>query len=480
MDKEPKTIIRLAESALGSIKDWRNREGNLTPANKDIGQALINLSLLPPLNQELLQKTLNAAIESDGEVPLAIHAVSCLNFIGGGEEAHIAKITGKSKRWKKFSQEELPSMLDVFAKQGIKVAMGFCISDLGDFIDKTQQDKGNIEQNVTAMRRDIDQTQKVLRKKWGENSPEVRVFRHRNVFESGPTGTTFDKMFASNSITHDDVASLRSWLLENAVTPETDPFLIHAPEDEALFQIFASGVLYAADMASSTAVMQEEFPAEKIETTVMLNLFPDYKADAIIQRVFTEILVPESQQVAVVSPFANAGRWESDPVTPTDFGEVPSELPLRDGLSPRDVFNGIIGLDDDNFNREKLFERKISVARELVAQIFDRETANKCLADIDAVRLARFGSDESANLPVIEVGKRQSLTMVLAKAHGVSLSEATRLIAGGAVRINGQKIIVSGEGDRRALASQIVFPPDASVMSVGKQKAWRVKFGGGK
>jgi hypothetical protein len=475
-------IIVAAESALKSIKDWRSKEcgSTLTDADKNIGQNLIKLSLLPPLNQELLQKTLGAAIESDGEVPLALHAVGCLNFIGGGEEAHIARITGKSKRWKRFSQEELPSMLEVFAKQGIRVAMGFCISDLGDFIDNTQQDKDNIEQNVAAMRRDLDQTQKVLKKKWGSNSPEIRVSRHRDVFENGPVGTTFDRMFASDSINHDDVSLLRSWLLENAVTPETDPFLIHAPEDEAVFQIFASGVLYAADIASSAAVMQEQFPAEGFEGTVMLNLFPDYKTDAILQRVFTEILVPKSQQTAVISPFANAGRWESDPVTPTDFGDAPSELPARKSLSPEEIFNGIMGLNDDNFKGEKPFDEKISVAKGLVAQIFGRDTADQCLADINAIRLARFGSDKSVNLPIVEVGERQSLTMVVAKAHGVSLSEATRLIAGGAVRIDGQKIIVSGEGNRRALAGQIVFPTNASVMSVGKQRAWRVKLEGGK
>jgi hypothetical protein len=481
MDTENESrIIIAAESALKSIKNWRNKEGSLMLADKDIGQTLINLSLLPPMNQELLQKTVSAAIASDGEIPLALHAVSCLNFIGGGEEAHIAKITGKSKRWKKFSQEELPSMLDVFAKRGIRVSMGFCMSDLGDFIDNTQQDRDNIEQNVSAMRRDLDQTQKVLKEKWGKNSPEIRVFRHRDVFEGGPTGATFDEMFASDNITHDDVALLRSWLLENAVTPETDPFLIHAQEDEALFQIYASGILYAADIASSTTVVQEQFPAEEIKNTVMLNLFPDYKADAIIQRVFTEILVPESQQIAVISPFANAGRWESDPVTPTDFRDVPSELPFRNNLSPREVFNNVMGLNDDSFSGEKLFDRKKSVARELVAQIFGREDADKCLADIDAVRLARFGIDESANLPVLEVMKHQSLTMAVSKANGVSLSEATRLIVNGAVRINGQKITVYGEGNRRALASQIAFPANASMISIGKQKAWRVKFDEGK
>lgn len=467
--KNKSEIIVAAENALKSIQDWRKRGSDLAPANNDIGRTLINLSLLPALNKELLQSAMSSAIESDGEIPLALHAVSCLNFIGGGEEAHIAKITGKSKRWKRFSQEELPSVLDLFAEQSIRVAMGFCISDLGDFIDNTQQDKDNIEQNVTAMRRDLDQAQKNLKEKWGKNSPEIRVFRHRDVFEDGPVGATFDQMFASNDITHDDVASLRLWLLEKTVSPETDPFLIHAPEDGALFQIFASGVLYAADIATSPAVMQAQFPAEEIKNTVMLNLFPDYKADAVIQRVFTEILVPEGRQTAVISPFANAGRWESDPVD-LRLPAVKKKQEHNDTpVNPKNVFIAIISAPDAIFSSSDIMERKLNVAQHGISALFDKESADKCRREFEAVKQARGGL-ESVELPSFQVTNGEQLAVVIARMRKVSNSEARRIIAGKGVKINGNTVLVND----METAGNFLIPPDARVISIGKRDAWTI------
>lgn len=461
-------IIVAAENALKSIKDWRNRGSNLAPADNDIGRALIDLSLLPPLNQELLQKAVSEAIESEGEIPLGLHAIGCINFIGGGEEAHIAKITGKSKRWKRFCQEELPLVLDLFVEQEIRVAMGFCISDLGDFIDNTQPDRDNIEQNVAAMRRDIDQTQKDLKKKWGKDSPEIRVFRHRDVFESGLVGTTFDKMFASEDITHDDVASLRLWLLEKTVSPETDPFLTHAPEDEALFQIFASGVLYAADIASSTAVMQEKFPAEEIKNTVMLNLFPDYKADAVIQRVFSEILVPKNQQTAVISPFANAGRWESDPVN-LRLPRVEKKAEGNDiRTDPKRVFNAIMSVPDANFSSANIMETKLNVAQDGVSILFDKKTADKCRRKFEAVQQARNGDVEPGELVSFQVVEGERLAAVIARMRNISNSEARRIIVGKGVKINGKTIVVN---DMEA-AGNFFVSPDVRVISIGKRDAW--------
>lgn len=474
--KNKSEIVVAAENALKSIQDWRNKEGGEV---SDLADFLSQRSLLPPIKPDKLSDLIKEVKESGGETPLALHAIACLNFIGGGEKPQIASITGKSKRWKRFSSEELPSLIKLLAQNGIRSVVAFCVSDLADFIDDPGMQQDNIGQNVTAMKKDLDGVNKDLRLELGKFSPDIRTFTHSKAFNFGSLKTNFDKLFNSPKISQDEAVELRQWLVTNATTPETDPFLTHAPEDEAVWQIFTSGILYAADAASSLEVTKGVFPAEKISATVMLNLFPDYKADAVIQRVFTDILVPEDKQPPVITPFANAGRWESDPVSPTDFSGVPSELQTGVGLSPGEVFNGIMKLDDDKFASENLFDRKVSVAKELVAQIFGRETADKCLADLNAVKLARFGFDELANLPVIKVEKFQSLKMVVAKANGVSLSEATRLIAGGAVKIDGQKLTVSGEGDHRVLASQIIFPVDASVMSVGKQKAWRVKFNEG-
>lgn len=131
-------------------------------------------------------------------------------------------------------------------------------------------------------------------------------------------------------------------------------------------------------------------------------------------------------------------------------------------------------LDDDKFTGENLFDKKVSIAREAVAQIFGGKDADKCLTEFEATRLSRLGEGNTENLPLIKIEKRQSLKLLVSKASGVSLSEATRLIAGGAVRIDGQKVMINGEGDNRVLASQIVLPATASVISVGKQKAWRV------
>ena len=455
-------IIVGAENALKSIQNWRKREGEGVAGLTDF---LFQQSLLPPIKPDKLSGLIKEAKDSGGETPLALHAIACLNFIGGGEKPQIASITGKSKRWKRFSGEELPSLIKLLAKNGIRSVVAFCVSDLADFIDDPGIQQKNIAQNVAAMKKDLDGVNKELRLELGKFSPDIRTFTHSEVFNSDPLKTNFNELFDSPLIGHEDVIQLRKWLVENATTPETDPFLTHAPEDEAAWQILTSGILYAADAISSSEVTRKTFPAEKISGTVMLNLFPDYKADAVIQRVFTDILVPQDKQPPVITPFANAGRWESKPVPLTDFGDVPSESPVGVGLSPREVFSGIMKLDDGKFGGEKLFDRKVSVAKELVAQIFSRETADKCLADLNAVRLARFGSDESSNLPVIKVEKRQSLKMAVSEAHGVSLSEAARLIIGGAVKVNGEKI-----------TGQVLLPTDASVLSVGKQKAWRVEF----
>jgi hypothetical protein len=471
--KNESEIITGAENALKSIQDWRNRGDREV---SDLTDFFSQQSLLPPTKPDKLAKLIKEAQESGGETPLALHAVACLNFIGGGEKPQIASITGKSKRWKRFSGEELPSLIKLLAQNGVRSVVGFCVSDLADFIDDPGIQPENIGQNVTAMKKDLDGVNKELRLELGKFSPDIRTFTHSGVFNSGPLNTDFDELFNSPLIGHQDVIQLRKWLVENATTPETDPFLTHAPEDEAVWQIFTSGILYAADASSSLEVTRGIFPAEKISGTVMLNLFPDYKADAVIQRIFTDILIPKDEQPPVITPFANAGRWESKPVPSTDFGAVTSELPVGAGLSPQEIFNKIMRLNDNDFSGEKLFDRKVSVASELVARIFDREAADKCLADLNSVRLARLGHDKIDNLLVIKVEKPQSLSLVVSKALDVSISEAIRLIAGGAVRIDGKKITVSGEGDRRALASQIVFPANASVMSVGKQKAWRVEF----
>lgn len=455
-------IIIAAENAMKSIQDWRNRDGG---GVSDLTDFLSQQSLLPPIQPNKLSDLIKEAKESGGEIPLALHAIACLNFIGGGEKPRIASITGKSKRWKKFSGEELPSFIKFLARHGVRSVVGFCVSDLADFIDDPEIQQENITQNVSTMKKDLDEVNKDLRLELGKFSPDIRTFIHSDVFNSGHLKTNFDKLFNSPKISHDDTVKLRKWLVENATTPETDPFLTHAPEDEAVWQIFTSGVLYAADAASSPEVTREVFPAEKIPGTVMLNLFPDYKADAIIQRVFSDMLVPEDKQPSVITPFVNAGRWESKPVPQTDFADFPSELPNGVGLSPLEVFNGVMKLDDGKFTDEKLFDRKISVAKGLVAQIFDRQAADKCAADLNAVRLARLGHDKTDNLPTILVEKRQSLSLVVSKANGVSLGEATRLIAGGAVRVNGKKI-----------TAQVLLPTDASVLSVGKQKAWRVEF----
>lgn len=198
----------------------------------------------------------------------------------------------------------------------------------------------------------------------------------------------------------------------------------------------------------------------------MLNLFPDYKADAVIQRVFTDILVSEDKQPPVITPFANAGRWEREVVPPTDFASFSGELPVGVSLSPQEVFSKIMKLDDDKFADENLFDRKVSVAREAVAQIFGGKNADKCLTKFEATRLSRLGEGNTENLPLIKIENRQSLKLAVSKASGVSLSEATRLIVGGAVRVNGEKI--TGRG--------VLLPIDASVLSIGKQKAWRVEF----
>lgn len=471
--KNESEIIVAAENAMKSIQDWRNRDGG---GVSDLTDFLSQQSLLPPVQPGKLSNLIKEAKESGGETPLALHAIACLNFIGGGEKPQIASITGKSKRWKRFSGEELPSFIKSLARHRIRSVVAFCVSDLADFIDDPGIQQKNIAQNVTAMKEDLDGVNKELRLELGKFSPDIRTFTHSEVFNSGPLKTNFDRLFNSPLIGHEDVIQFRKWLVENAITPETDPFLTHAPEDEAAWQIFTSGILYAADAASSPEVTSQIFPAEKISGTVMLNLFPDYKADAIIQRVFTDILVSEDKQPPVITPFANAGRWERKAVTSTDFTSLSGESSLKIGLSPGAVFNGVMKLSDDKFAGENLFDRKISVAKELVAQIFGGETADKCSADFDAVRLARLGKDNAENLLPIKVEKRQSLTLVVSEARGVSLSEATRLIVGGAVRIDGQKVTVNGEGDKRVLASQIVFPANATVMSVGKQKAWRVEF----
>src|SRR3990167_8472288 len=100
MLEEKNVIINKAEKALRSIGDWRIRERSRVPGETDIVRELTNLSLLPPLHLESLQEAVRVTIDSEGEVPLALHAISCLNFIGGGNKSHIATITGKSKRWK--------------------------------------------------------------------------------------------------------------------------------------------------------------------------------------------------------------------------------------------------------------------------------------------------------------------------------------------------------------------------------------------
>lgn len=471
--KNESEIIVGAENALRSIQDWRNREGGEVANVTDF---LSQRSLLPPTQPDKLSGLIKEAKESGGETPLALHAIACLNFIGGGEKPQIASITGKSKRWKRFSGEEFPSFITLLAQNGVRSVVAFCVSDLADFIDDPELQRENIGQNVAAMKKDLDEASRKLRLQLGKFSPDIRTFTHSKVFDFGPLKTNFDRLFSSPLIREEGITAFRRWLIANATTPETDPFLTHASEDKAVWQIFTSGILYAADVASSPEVTREVFPAEKISGTIMLNLFPDYKADAVIQRVFTDILVPEDKQPPVITPFANAGRWERKAVPSTDFADFSADLPAGIELPPREIFDGIMNLEDDTFVDENLFDRKISVAKGLVAQIFGRETADKCSADFDAVRLARFGKGSTENLPSIKVEKRQSLPLVVSKAGGVSLSEAIRLIAGGAVRVNGGKITVSGKGDRRALASQILLPTDASVLSIGKQKAWRVEF----
>lgn len=466
-------IIVGAENALKSIQNWRNREDGEV---SDLTDFLSQQSLLPPIQPDKLSDLIKEAKESGGETPLALHAIACLNFIGGGERPQIAKITGKSRRWRRFSGEELPSFIQLLAQHGVRSVVAFCVSDLADFIDDPELQRENICQNVAAMKKDLDETNRKLRLQLGKFSPDIRTFTHSKTFNSGPLKTNFDKLFNSSKISQDDTVELRKWLVENATTPETDPFLTHASEDEAVWQIFTSGVLYAADAASSLEVTKGVFPAEEFSGNGMLNLFPDYKADAVIQRVFTDILVSEDKQPPVITPFVNAGRWESKPIPPTDFAGFSGDLPAEIGLTPRKIFNGIMKLGDDKFVDENLFDRKVSIAEGLVAQIFGGETAGKCSTDFKAVRLARLGQNKTDNLPLINVENRQSLALVVSKAHGVSLNEATRLIASGAVRVNGEKMTVSGEADHRALASQVLIPTNASTLSIGKQKAWRVKF----
>lgn len=470
-------IIVAAESALGSIKDWQNRERVKVVNPADF---LAQRSLLPPIHPDKLFDQIKKAKESDGETPLTLHAIACLNFIGGGEKPKIASITGKSRRWKRFSSEEFPSLIRLLAQQGVRSVVAFCISDLADFIDNPEINRANIAQNVTTMKKDLDEVNRQLRLQLGQLSPDIRTFTHTEVFNSGPLKTNFDRMFNSPKIGHEDTVNLRKWLVENVTTPETDPFLTHAPEGESVWQIFASGVLYAADAASSLEVTKDVFPAENIDGAIMLNLFPDYKADAVIQRVFTEILVPWDKQPPVITPFANAGRWESQPVLQANFSEFLGELPNGVGLSPHEVFGGVMKLHDDKFAGENVFDRKVSIATGLVAQIFGGEAADRSLTEFQATRLARLGKGNTDNLPLINAEKGQSLTLIVSKASGVSLSAATRLIAGGAVRIDGKKVMVSGEGDQHALAGQIIFPENAAVMSVGKQKAWRVEFNEGR
>lgn len=307
------SIIANAENVALAIKNWREKPPQKPTRFNDLTEALINSSLLPPNRPEAIASVLDACQKSQGEIPLVLHAISCLNFIRTEAGARIVKIDTKTRRWKVFVQQELPSFLEMFSANGIRPILGFCVSDLADFIDDKQLGVKIIPQNVQAQHEDLDKLALSLRKKWGFMAPDIRVLQHSQLFNSGPLKQHFDEMFNGPTLTEDLVKTFRHWLMINAVSPETDPFLSTASEAEAVWQIFASGVLYAADAAASPAVMQKIFPAENINQTLMLNLFPDFKADAIIQKVFIDSLIKPEQQPVIISPFPNAGRWQSDP-----------------------------------------------------------------------------------------------------------------------------------------------------------------------
>jgi tyrosyl-tRNA synthetase len=113
-------------------------------------------------------------------------------------------------------------------------------------------------------------------------------------------------------------------------------------------------------------------------------------------------------------------------------------------------------------------DAKRALARALVARFHDQDAARAAEERFDRIHVAREAPEEIEDADFTAVDGTAHLPGVLERVFGMSRSEARRLLAQGAVRLDGEAL---GEDDQDVAADRL----DGGVLQVGKRRFRRLR-----
>jgi tyrosyl-tRNA synthetase len=113
-------------------------------------------------------------------------------------------------------------------------------------------------------------------------------------------------------------------------------------------------------------------------------------------------------------------------------------------------------------------DAKRALARALVARFHDQDAARAAEERFDRIHVAREAPEEIEDADFTAVDGTAHLPGVLEQVFGMSRSEARRLLAQGAVRLDGEAL---GEDDQDVAADRL----DGGVLQVGKRRFRRLR-----
>ncbi|MEN9407700.1 MAG: hypothetical protein RLZZ455_916 [Candidatus Parcubacteria bacterium] len=283
-----------------------------------LDRTLLN-SPLPPIRITEFTKQIVTSQASNGEVPLALQEIACLNYMlvtrpvpyGERQDLEILPIsnTQPEKRWRRFLDEQRDFAL-ALTEIGVRPVISFGISDVLDFEKATdfshsaEDLEAAVDQNRQVMMAGIEALNAELASTLLPDPalrPELKTFLHSEIL-AGSHAAAFSANKEKLSLQPHTILEFREWLFTQFPRiynrSRQDP-----NHQNRLTQMLA---LYATDNQLAVELLRQMFPGQPIDAVTSVSLQPPQVWEWIEEKVGCDLIgVPITQ----ISPFPNAGNW---------------------------------------------------------------------------------------------------------------------------------------------------------------------------
>lgn len=296
----------------------------------ELFQSIVGNSVMPPVNLSgFIDQTLRSQ-KSEGEIPLTLHAIACLNYPTPASQEDpglnpFLPVRTDKYRWPRFAGE-VKDLLIAMNEVGVRANFTFGVHDMLNFVPPedyfTSEDvlKRSITQNVTAMTTSMNGLNAELSSMNLANPslpPRVATFAHSDLLTEGnPHFEEFIKNLDYFKEQKDLLSALRSWLLTNYPDDvskiETNNAAAH---EERLAKMLA---LYATDKLRAANVAGELLGESPTESSTLISLQPG-KPSEWTTELFSLAALRGADNLSQISPFKNAGSWSNLQRSPSVF-----------------------------------------------------------------------------------------------------------------------------------------------------------------